>query len=49
MRAVQFGISFDDLFKMRKGEVLDLFVESGNDRAKYAEFANQNDIDHFFD
>ena len=46
-RTVQIGLSFEDLFLLRKGEVLDMFVESMNDREKYNEQATQDDFDAF--
>lgn len=48
LRSVQIGLSYEDLFLLRKGEVLDMFVESLNDREHYNEQATQEDIDNFF-
>jgi hypothetical protein len=48
LRTIQIGLRFEDLFLLRKGEVLDLIVESGNDHAEYNQQGTQDDIDNFF-
>ena len=47
LRACQIGISFEDLFLLRKGEVLDMFIENMNDHEQYNEQATQEDFDTF--
>lgn len=49
LRTIQMGLTFRDLFHLTKGEIIDLIIESANDREKYDEQGNQDDIDHFFD
>lgn len=47
LRAVQMGLSINDLENMDEGIVIDMLVESGNDTADYTEYASQEDMDRF--
>ena len=44
LRALQVGLSIQDLSLIEFGEVVDLIIESGNDRAKYEEEATEESI-----
>lgn len=41
------GLSIADLDFLEYGEVTDMFIERGNDDAKYATLASQADMDRF--
>ena len=47
LRCVQLGISIRDLDVLTVGTVLDMMTESGNDDAKYAQLATQDDFNKF--
>ena len=47
LRAIQVGLSLEDLDNLEFGQVIDLIVESGNDHENYAEVATQEDFDAF--
>lgn len=47
LRATQIGLHMADLECLEWGEVLDLLVESGNDREDYPIVATQEDFDRF--
>lgn len=47
LRAVQMGLSMDDLDSLEYGTVVDMMIESGNDDCHYAELATQEDFDRF--
>lgn len=47
LRAVQMGLSMDDLDSLEYGTVVDMMTESGNDDCNYAELATQEDFDRF--
>lgn len=47
LRAVQMGLSMDDLDSLEYGTVVDMMIESGNDDCNYAELASQDDFDRF--
>lgn len=47
LRAVQMGLSMDDLDGLEYGTVIDMMIEAGNDDCKYAELATQEDFDRF--
>ena len=47
LRAVQIGLSLNDLFELEYGEVLDMITEANNDNYEYKEVASQADFDRF--
>lgn len=47
LRAVQVGLSIDDLDGLEYGTVLDMLVENGNDSYEYKPVATQEDFDRF--
>jgi hypothetical protein len=47
LRAVQLGLSLDDLDGMEYGTVIDLMTEAANDSCEYKELASQDDFDKF--
>lgn len=47
LRAIQIGLSIDDLEQLDIGMVFDLMIESENDTVKYPYTAEQSDIDRF--
>lgn len=47
LRCTQLGLSMTDLEHLSIGMVLDMAVESGNDRCEYPYKATQGDIDKF--
>lgn len=47
LRAVQLGLSIDDLDGMEYGTVIDLMTEAANDNCEYKELASQDDFDKF--
>lgn len=47
LRAIQIGLSLDDLDSLEYGFIMDLITESGNDGEKYQELATQEDFDRF--
>lgn len=47
LRAVQLGLHIDDLDALDLGDVLDIMIESNNDKAEYKQLANQSDFDRF--
>lgn len=47
LRAVQVGISINDLDLLTIGMVLDMFTEMGNDDFDYPVMATQEDFDRF--
>ncbi len=47
LRAVQLGLSLDDLDGMEYGTVIDLMTEAANDNCEYKELASQDDFDKF--
>lgn len=47
LRAVQLGLTMQELDVLNYGDVLDMFVESTNDQHEYRELANQKDFDRF--
>lgn len=47
LRAVQLGLSLDDLDGMEYGTVIDLMTEAANDNCEYQELASQDDFDKF--
>ena len=47
LRAVQMGLSLDDLDGLEWGTVFDMMVESGNDDCDYKTVATQEDFDRF--
>lgn len=47
LRAVQVGISINDLDLLTIGMVLDMFTELGNDDFDYPAMATQEDFDRF--
>lgn len=47
LRAVQLGLSMDDLDKLSLGMVMDMFTESSNDTCEYDKIATQEDFDAF--
>lgn len=47
LRAVQLGLSMDDLGGLEYGTVVDMLVENGNDSYEYQPIATQADFDRF--
>lgn len=47
LRAVQMGLTLDDLDGMEYGTVIDLMTEAANDNCEYKELASQDDFDKF--
>lgn len=47
LRAVQMGLSMDDLDGLEYGIVLDMMTESSNDDYPYKTVATQEDFDRF--
>lgn len=47
LRAVQLGLSLDELDGLEYGLVLDMMTEADNDGCDYKEIANQEDMDRF--
>lgn len=47
LRAVQLGLSLDDLDGMEYGTVIDIMTEAANDNCEYKELASQDDFDKF--
>lgn len=47
LRAVQMGLTMDDLDGMEYGTVVDMMVESSNDDFEYTPLATQEDFDKF--
>lgn len=41
------GFRMDDLERLNQGDVLDMMIESGNDRHEYKTLATQEDFDRF--
>ncbi len=47
LRAVQIGLTLDDLDGIEYGTLLDMITEAGNDDCEYKELATQEDFDRF--
>lgn len=47
LRAIQIGLTIDDLDCLEYGEVVDLLTETGNDDCDYNTIATQNDFDRW--
>ena len=47
LRAVQLGLSMEDLNSISFGMVLDMFSEVSNDGVEYKEIATQEDMNNF--
>lgn len=47
LRAVQVGLTLDDLDGLEYGAVVDMMTESANDDFDYKPLANQDDFDRF--
>ena len=47
LRAVQMGLTMDDLEHLTVGAVYDMFTERGNDEIEWPEVASQEDFDRF--
>lgn len=47
LRAIQAGLTFDDLDSLEYGMVLDVLTEAGNDNCEYRQLATQEDFDRF--
>lgn len=47
LRAVQLGLTIDDLEQLEEGFVLDMITEKQNDSATYRDLATQADFDRF--
>lgn len=47
LRAVQMGLSMDDLDGLEYGIVVDMMTENQNDDCKYTQLADQSDFDRF--
>jgi len=47
LRAVQLGLSIEDLDRLSFGMVMDMYIEAANDKEEYCELATQDDIDAF--
>lgn len=44
LRAIQMGLSMDDLDCLEYGTVVDMMTESGNDSCEYTQLASQEDL-----
>jgi hypothetical protein len=44
---IQIGLSLADLDFLSYGQVMDMFVEAGNDDCQYDQLASQADMDRF--
>lgn len=47
LRAVQLGLTLDDLDRLEYGQVMDMIIEANNDSYKYPTLASQDDYDRF--
>lgn len=47
LRAIQLGLTINDLEQLDEGMVVDMFIESANDSAEYQERASQEDMNRF--
>jgi hypothetical protein len=47
LRAVQIGLTINDLDGLEYGTVVDMLTEAGNDDCNYRELATQEDFDRF--
>lgn len=47
LRAVQMGLTLDDLDCLEYGTVVDMMIEAGNDNETYNLVATQEDFDRF--
>ncbi len=47
LRAVQLGLTINDLEQLDEGMVVDMLTESANDSAEYQDCASQEDMDRF--
>ena len=47
LRAIQIGLTLDDLDSLEYGTVADMITESSNDNCEYKELASQEDFDKF--
>ena len=47
LRAIQLGLSLNELDELEEGFVLDMIIESANDQETYQRVASQCDFDSF--
>lgn len=47
LRAIQAGLSLNDLDSLEYGVVVDIITEASNDSAEYRQLATQEDFDKF--
>ena len=47
LRAVQLGLTLNDIEQIEEGMVVDMLIESSNDNYDYSEIATQEDMDRF--
>jgi len=47
LRALQNGLSLEDLDYIEYGTLMDILIESANDSCEYATLADQDDFDSF--
>ena len=47
LRAIQLGLSLNELDELEEGFVLDMIIESANDQEPYRRVASQSDFDSF--
>ena len=47
LRALQAGLTQDDLDTLEAGTIFDILTEAANDEAKYTPLADQDDFDRF--
>ncbi len=47
LRAVQMGLSVNDMENLDEGMIIDMLIESVNDTADYNNMASQEDMDRF--
>ena len=47
LRVIQVGLSLADLDYLDYGEVMDIFIENGNDNYDYPQIATQDDYDRW--
>ena len=47
LRAVQLGLTLEELNELEQGFIIDMMIEASNDNEKYSTMASQSDFDAF--
>ncbi len=47
LRAVQLGLTLNDIEQLEEGMIVDMMIESSNDGYNYSQLATQEDMDGF--